>query len=69
MRILTLGISGLPFESPRTKWHMGIGPMIRHRVYNKGKSDGFPQVRAVMNLMSSSLLVTHPSAKRVPATH
>jgi hypothetical protein len=31
-----LGISGLPFWSPGTKWHLGAGPMARHREYYKG---------------------------------
>jgi hypothetical protein len=33
--ILTLGISGLPFGSLRTKWHLGVGPVARHKVYYK----------------------------------
>jgi len=50
----TLAISILPFGSPRTKSHLDVGPMGSHIVYYKGEGGGFPQVRAVMNLVSSS---------------
>jgi hypothetical protein len=53
--IPTLGISGLPLGSPRTKCHLGVGPMAKHRVYYKGEGGGFPQVRAVVSLVNPSL--------------
>jgi hypothetical protein len=29
-----------------TKWHLGVGPIVRHRIYYKGEGGGgFPQVR------------------------
>jgi len=31
-----LRISGLPFGSPGTKWHLGASPMARHKEYYKG---------------------------------
>jgi hypothetical protein len=40
--VLTLGISGLPFGSPKTKCHLGVGPMAKHRIYYKGEGGGFP---------------------------
>jgi hypothetical protein len=57
--ILVVGISGLPLGSPETKWHLGAGPVARHRVYYKGEGGGFPQVRAMVNLVSPSLPVIH----------
>jgi len=27
--------------SPGTKWHLGAGPVAKHRVYYKGEGDGF----------------------------
>jgi hypothetical protein len=36
MGVPILGISGLPFRSPRTKWHLGVGPVGNHKVYYKG---------------------------------
>ncbi len=40
--------------------HLGVGPMARHIVYYKGEGGGFPQVRAMVSLMSPCLLVAHP---------
>jgi len=59
----TLGISGLPFGSPGTKCHLDVGLVERHKVYYKGKCGGFPQVRAVMSLVSLNLLVACPTPK------
>jgi hypothetical protein len=39
----TLRISGFPFGSPRTKYHLDVGLMERRRVYCKGEGDGFPK--------------------------
>jgi hypothetical protein len=39
----TLGILGLPFESPRTKWHLGADPNAKHKIYYKGEGGGFPK--------------------------
>jgi hypothetical protein len=43
-KVPILGVSRLSLESPETKWHLGVGPVARHRVYYKGEGDGFPQV-------------------------
>jgi hypothetical protein len=59
----TLGISGLPFGSPRIKCHLDVSLMENHKVYYKGESAGFPQARAMVNLMSPSLLVTRLAPK------
>jgi len=64
-----LGISGLPFGSPGTKCHLDVGLMERHKVYYKGEGGGFPQVRAVVNLVSLSLPMVRPSTKSVPTMH
>jgi hypothetical protein len=36
---------------PRKKNHLDVGPMERCRVYYKGEGGGFPQVRAMVNLV------------------
>jgi hypothetical protein len=65
VRVLTMGISKLPFGSPSTKWHLGVGPgpMAKHRVYYKGEGGGFPQVQAVVSLVSLSLPMARPCTK------
>ncbi len=67
----TSGISGLgfPLGSPRIKWHLGAGPMARHRVFYKGEGGGFPQVRAVVSLVSPSLPMVRPSTKSIQTMH
>jgi hypothetical protein len=53
--VRTVGISGLPLGSLGTKWHLGVGLMVKHKVYYKGEGDGFPQVWAVLSFVSLSL--------------
>ncbi len=69
MGVPTLGISELPLGSLGTKFHLDVDPMARHRVYYKGEGGGFPQVRAMVSLVSPSLLVAHPSTKSVQIMH
>jgi hypothetical protein len=67
--VLTLAISGLPLGSPETKNHLDVSLMERHKVYYKGKGDGFPQVRAVVSLVSPSLPIARPSTKSASTMH
>ncbi len=55
-KVSTLGIS-------ETKWHLGAGHVARHRVYYKGGGGGFPQVQAVVSLVSPCLLMIHSCTK------
>jgi hypothetical protein len=64
MGVPAMGISGLPLGSPGTKWHLGAGSMVRHKVYYKAEGGGFPQVRVVMSLVSPCLPVA-PSCTKV----
>jgi hypothetical protein len=68
-RIPTLGISGLPFGSLKTKCHLDVGLVEKHRIYYKGEGDGFPQVQAVVSFVSLSLLMVRPSTKNAPIMH
>jgi len=52
MGVPTLAISGFPLGSPGTKSHLDVGLVERHKVHYKGDGGGFPQVRAVVNLVS-----------------
>jgi len=63
------GISGLPFGNPGTKCHLDVGLMKRHKIYYKGEGGGFPQIRAVVSLMSSSLPMVRPCTKSVSIMH
>jgi len=69
VRISTLGILGLPFGSPKTKCHLDVGLVKRHRVYYKGEGGGFPQVRAMVSLVSPSLPMVYFSTKSAPTMH
>jgi hypothetical protein len=61
-----LGISGLPLGSPGTKWHLGAGPVARHREYYEGEGGGFPQVWAMMSLVRPCLPMARSCTKSVP---
>jgi hypothetical protein len=45
-------ILGLPLQSPKTKGHLDVAPVKRCRIYYKGEGGGFPQVWAVVSLVS-----------------
>jgi hypothetical protein len=51
-----MGISGFSFGSPKTKCHLNVAPVEKHRVYYKGEGGGFSQVWAVVNLVNPSCL-------------
>jgi len=65
----TLGISKLPFGSSRTKCHLDVGLVERHKIYYKGEGGGFPQVWAMVSLVSLNLPMIHPSIKSAPTMH
>jgi len=67
--VLVVEISRLPLESVGTKWHLGAGPVAKHKVYYKGESGDFPRVWAVVSLVSPSLPVARPSTKSALAMH
>jgi hypothetical protein len=64
-----VGILRFSLGSPETKCHLDVVPMESHREYYKGEGGGFPQVRAVVSLVSSRLLVACPSTKSVQTMH
>jgi hypothetical protein len=67
--VSTLKFSWLPLGSPRTKWHLSVGLVAKQMVYYKGEGGGFPQVRAVVIIMSPFLLVTRLSTKNTQTMH
>jgi hypothetical protein len=56
VEIPTLAILGLSLGSPGIKSHLDVSLVERHKVYYKGEGGGFPQVRVVVSLVSSSCL-------------
>ncbi len=66
-----VGISRLPFGSPKTKNHLDVALVENCRVYYKGEGGGFPQVRAMMSLvnLSFSWLVLTPKAFQLCINH
>jgi hypothetical protein len=69
MGVSTLRIWRLPLGSPRTKCNLDASPVARHRVYYKGEGGDFPQVQAVVSLVSPSFLVACPSTISAPTMH
>jgi len=65
----TLEISGIPFGSHGTKCHLNVDLVERYIVYYKGEGGGFPQVRAVVSFVSSSLPVVRLRTKSAPTMH
>jgi hypothetical protein len=63
VEVPTLRILKLQLGSPRTKCHLDASPMAMHIVYYKGEGGGFPQVRAVVSIVSRSLPMVRPSTK------
>jgi hypothetical protein len=51
-----VGILRLPFRSPRTKCHLDVAAVESCKIHYKGEGGGFPQVRAVVSLVSPSCL-------------
>jgi hypothetical protein len=65
----TLGILGLPFGSFETKCHLDVALVERRKVYYKGEGGGFPQVWAVVSLVSPNLLVARLNTKNAQTMH
>jgi hypothetical protein len=55
-RVPIVGILKLPLGGPETKSHLDVTLVERCRVYYKGEGGGFPQVQAMVNLVSPSCL-------------
>jgi hypothetical protein len=67
----TLAILGLSLGSPETKSHLDVGLVERHIIYYKGEGGGFPQVRAMVSLVSSNYLwlVLAPKVLQLGTNH
>jgi hypothetical protein len=58
-------------RSPGTKCHLDMAHVENYKVYYKGEGDGFPQVRAMVSLVSSSCpwLVLAPKVLQLCTNH
>jgi hypothetical protein len=59
-------VLGLLLGSPGIKSHLDVGVVERHKEYYMTQGGGFPQVQAVVSLVSLELLVVCPSTKGAP---
>jgi hypothetical protein len=64
-----VGILGFSLGNPGTKCHLDVASWIDTKYITWGEGGGFPQVRAVVNLVGSSLLVACPNTKSVQTMH
>jgi hypothetical protein len=64
--VQTLAILGLFLESFRTKNHLDIGVAERPKKYYMGKGGGFPEVWAVVSLVSPRSPMACHSTKGAP---
>jgi hypothetical protein len=71
MGVLVVWILRLPLGSPETKCHLDVGLVERHKVYYKGEGGGFPQVQAMVNLVSPSCpwLILAPKVLQLCTNH
>ncbi len=65
--IPTLGLT--PIWESWDKMSFGCEPRGKHKVYYKGEGGGFPQVRAVVSLVSPSLPVACLNTKSASTMH
>jgi hypothetical protein len=63
------GNCGTPNLEFWEKCHLGVAPVVNHKKYYKGEGGGFPQVWAVVNLVSLCILVIRSCTKNVPIMH
>jgi hypothetical protein len=62
-------ISGLPFESHRTKCYLDVSLMKRHKTYYKGRRWWLPPSPGCGESCESELPLVRPSTKNVPTMH
>jgi len=58
-----VAVLGLLLRSPRTKSHLDVGAMGRHKEYYMGEGDGFFRIQAVVSLVSLELPVACSNTK------
>jgi hypothetical protein len=54
---------------PGQKWHLGVGPVAKHRKQYKGEAGDFPRVWAMVNFVSLCLFIAHLCTKSALTMH
>jgi hypothetical protein len=62
-KVQNMAVLGLLFGSSKTKSHSDVGAAERRREYYMGEGGGFPQVRAMVSLVSPESPIACPSTK------
>jgi hypothetical protein len=68
-KVVMSKILGLSTWEIGIKWHLNVGPVAMHKEYYKVEGDRFPQVRTMMNLVSSCLPMVRPCTKSALTMH
>jgi len=55
--------------SPWTNWHLDVAHVINHKKNYKREGNTFPQVLAVLNLVSLCVPMVRPCTKNAPTMH
>jgi len=63
MGVPILGILKFPPRNLETKWHLGAGLVAKHKIYYKGEGGSFPQIQAVMSLVTLCLPMACPCTR------
>ncbi len=69
MGVPAMGIPRFPLGSRTTKCHLHVAPMEKRKEYYKGEGGGFPQVQAVVSLVSPRLLVARFNTQNAQTMH
>jgi hypothetical protein len=67
--VLIVRISRFQHRNLGTKWHLGVGPVARHKENYKGEGGAFPQVQAMVSLVNPCLPMVRSCTKNDLATH
>jgi hypothetical protein len=57
----------LRIGNPKTKWHLGVGLMSKHKICYKGEGSGFLQVRVMVSLVNPCLPMVYLCTKNAIA--
>jgi len=68
-KLWVLKVARVPLENLRTKCHLDVGLVERHKVYYMGEGGGFPQVWAMVSIVSPNLSMANLNIESAPTMH